>query len=244
MRRAGPAEPPGPPPLPRDGKPGPSGAPAVLAAPRIPSTRGGHYAADVSAQPIDRRVRRSRTALEAALLELLAERELSQISVSDLTGRADVHRSTFYEHYTDVHDLAASACTQMFDQLITATAALPADDVPAHDGAAHHALSLMFEHVAAHRPLYRALLGADGSARVMNHLLEQMADGVRTGLSKRARRRTDGAPSPAAAAFIAGALMGTITDWLRRGCPETPEELSAAVWPLLLATPATHPPRT
>ncbi|MDJ1130756.1 TetR-like C-terminal domain-containing protein [Streptomyces iconiensis] len=188
------------------------------------------------AQPVDRRVRRSRTALEAALLELIAERELSQISVSDLTGRADVHRSTFYEHYTDVHDLAASACTQMFDQLITATAALPADDISSQE-AAHHALTSVFGHVAEHRPLYRALLGADGSARVMNHLLEQMADGVRTGLGKRARRRTDLTPSAPAAAFIAGALLGTITDWLRRGCPETPEELSATVWPLLLATP-------
>ena len=70
----------------------------------------------------DRRARRSRAVLRAALLDLITERGLNRIAVSDVTKRADVNRSTFYEHYSDVHELAADACTRMFDELIAVIA--------------------------------------------------------------------------------------------------------------------------
>ncbi|KAA9152299.1 TetR/AcrR family transcriptional regulator [Amycolatopsis acidicola] len=170
----------------------------------------------------DRRSRRSRSALEAALLRLIAERDLNQIAVSDVTSTADVHRSTFYEHYSDVHDLAASACTSMFDELIAATS-----EVAANAGAGD-ALTRLFGHVAEHRKLYRAVLGEDGSARVINHLLDRTTASVRENLGRPAAER-------ATAVLIAGSLLGTILDWLRRGCPGRPAELSARLGPHLLA---------
>lgn len=103
------------------------------------------------ARPSDPRTRRSRSALETALRELVAERDLSQIPVSDLTKRAGVNRSTFYEHYTDVHDLAAAACTTVFDELVaaspTAVPPLDAEGSPTVD-----LLPDLFAHVAEHAP--------------------------------------------------------------------------------------------
>ena len=58
----------------------------------------------------DRRVMRTRRALQQALIALLQERELKDISVSELTARADVSRGTFYLHYPDVYELYA--CTE------------------------------------------------------------------------------------------------------------------------------------
>lgn len=170
----------------------------------------------------DRRAQRSRAALETALLDLVAERGLNRISVSDLTGRAEVHRT--YEHYTDVHDVAAAACTQTFDELIAAAAALTTNAAPGDD-LARRALTELFGHVAEHRALYQALLSADGSAKVINHLLDRMTRSVRE--DHGVPGGTRGAPP----AFLAGALLGTITDWLRHGCPGTPDQLGAAVWP-------------
>lgn len=42
-------------------------------------------------------------------------------------------------------------------------------------------------------------------------------------------------PHDPVAAFIAGALLGTIVDWLRHGCPGTSRQIGAAIWPQLLA---------
>lgn len=53
----------------------------------------------------DKRVRKTKKALQSALIQLLGEKELRQITVKDLTNTADVHRATFYTHYTDAYDL-------------------------------------------------------------------------------------------------------------------------------------------
>ncbi len=191
------------------------------------------------AQPLDPRTRRSRSALEAALWELIAECELTQISISDITKRAGVNRSTFYEHYTDVHDLAASACTAMFDELVAATPMFGLYLTP-RGRSADNPLPQLFSHVAEHAHLYRILLGPDGSARVINHLLQRIAIAAHVNRSLAATSPPthaddpDQIPHDPEAAFVAGAVLGTVVDWLRRGCPGTPEQMGAAVWPLLI----------
>ncbi len=54
---------------------------------------------------LDRRTRRTREALLRALLELLQEKPLNSITVTELTDRADVNRATFYTHYQDIFDM-------------------------------------------------------------------------------------------------------------------------------------------
>src|SRR6516162_5629631 len=83
-----------------------------------------------SAPPVDRRVRRTQATLQRALIDLVRERDLSQISVADVADRADVSRSTFYDHYTDVHELAEAACTSMLDDMFRSVLAL--DTARAH----------------------------------------------------------------------------------------------------------------
>ncbi len=53
----------------------------------------------------DRRVKRTKTLLQKTLVELMLEKKVSQISVKELTQRADVNRSTFYLHYLDIYDM-------------------------------------------------------------------------------------------------------------------------------------------
>jgi len=54
---------------------------------------------------IDRRIARTRKALNETLAELLLSKDLDHISIRELTEKADVSRSTFYMHYTDIYDL-------------------------------------------------------------------------------------------------------------------------------------------
>lgn len=53
----------------------------------------------------DRRVRKTKKALQDGLAELMLEKDLRKITVRELTERVDIHRATFYAHYTDVYDL-------------------------------------------------------------------------------------------------------------------------------------------
>ncbi|WP_213084147.1 TetR/AcrR family transcriptional regulator [Cohnella massiliensis] len=59
-----------------------------------------------SAANQSRRQRRTKDALKKAFTELiLAENESRSITVSEIAGRADLNRATFYAHYTDKNDI-------------------------------------------------------------------------------------------------------------------------------------------
>ena len=56
-------------------------------------------------QKEDRRIRRTKKLLRQALAELMNEKEFKDITVKEITDRADLNRGTFYFHYTDTYDL-------------------------------------------------------------------------------------------------------------------------------------------
>ncbi|MCP2355628.1 AcrR family transcriptional regulator [Nonomuraea thailandensis] len=181
----------------------------------------------------DPRVRRTKAALRATLIELVQHRDLSRISVADVAERAGISRSTFYDHYRDVHELAAAACTAMIDELIDA---IPGRDGTGSAGASPDTLLTFFAHLAEHAGLYRSVLGPQGSARVMDHLRHRATATVyanRTGAGL--PDRAADIPHDVPAAFTAGALLSVATDWLRRGCPCPPAEMAALTRPLLVA---------
>ncbi len=60
-----------------------------------------------SGKKLDRRIARTRRMLGSALIELILELGYDQISIRDLTERADVGYATFYRHYKSKDELLA-----------------------------------------------------------------------------------------------------------------------------------------
>ncbi|MGI5423895.1 TetR/AcrR family transcriptional regulator [Streptomyces sp. CA-179760] len=187
----------------------------------------------------DRRVRRTHAALQGALIKLVEEQDLGQISVADVAEQAGVNRTTFYDHYRDVHELAEAACTSTIDTLVES---LPALDPAPADPDAEPARSLVafFENLAEHAGLYRSLLGPQGSARVIDHIRGRISASVHVTLRLNAGAppesvTTTDTPHDVPAAFTAGALLGVATDWLQRDSPRAPTEMAELTWPLLVA---------
>lgn len=54
---------------------------------------------------MDRRVRKTRDSLKNALIDLIYEKDFENITILDITEKADVNRGTFYHHYYDKFDL-------------------------------------------------------------------------------------------------------------------------------------------
>lgn len=181
----------------------------------------------------DPRILRSRRTLEASLLTLIEQQDLTALSIADITREAGLSRSTFYDHYADLHELAESACTEMFETLLAET------PVFALVEGLGNPLIALFDHVLFHRRLYTVLLGPEGSARVMGYLLHRMTIAIHVnrapGEAESSTHRGDPleAPLDVAAAFAAGALLGVVVDWLVRGCPGTPESMADQAWPLM-----------
>ena len=68
---------------------------------------------------------RSRKLINDALADLLTEKPLDKITVTDVVNRADINRGTFYAHYRDIPDAVDHLIQQTFsairDAMITNT---------------------------------------------------------------------------------------------------------------------------
>lgn len=65
----------------------------------------------------DSRVRYTRMIIEKCFLELLREKPVSKITVTELCEAAQINRATFYKHYLDIPDLLEKLEDQLFQQI-------------------------------------------------------------------------------------------------------------------------------
>ena len=62
----------------------------------------------------NRSVRNTKRKLNQSLIQLMGEKQITQISVKELTELADVNRGTFYFHYTDIYDMLRQTEEEFF----------------------------------------------------------------------------------------------------------------------------------
>ncbi|MBO7743093.1 TetR/AcrR family transcriptional regulator [Paenibacillus sp. MWE-103] len=54
---------------------------------------------------VDRRIIKTREAINKALIELMSEKSFENITINDIAEKANLNRGTLYLHYTDKYDL-------------------------------------------------------------------------------------------------------------------------------------------
>lgn len=67
-------------------------------------------------EKLDPRVKRTRTLIQQAFVDLLAEKGFQSITVQDITQRAEINRATFYAHFPDKYALLETTIYQTFRQ--------------------------------------------------------------------------------------------------------------------------------
>lgn len=66
---------------------------------------------------MDRRIKKTKQALNQALFTLLDEKTFQQITITDIVTVADVNRGTFYKHYRDKEELLDSIIDEVLADL-------------------------------------------------------------------------------------------------------------------------------
>jgi AcrR family transcriptional regulator len=166
----------------------------------------------------DRRIRRTRAALQEALIELMTEKGYDAVTVQDIIDRADVGRSTFYAHFTDKEDLLVSGIENLRSQVPSGLSASTDRE--------RFAFSLeLFRHARGQRRLYRSLVGRRGGAVVLRWFTQMVSDTVREELGKLPPREGGLIPLDVTVQFVTGAYMSVLTWWVDSGAKHTPEEM-------------------
>jgi AcrR family transcriptional regulator len=177
----------------------------------------------------DRRVRRTRHALIAALIELVLEKRYDAITIQNLLDRADVGRSTFYAHYRGKDDLllrSFEGLLAMLDQEMDRDGAPVGRLAPVRE---------LFRHVGELAEFHRALVRA--------HMLDRVYQAGTSVLSRTIARRLAAGPAStgsdaarlALAHGFAGALFGMLRWWVEADAPPSPEQMDELYHALRLA---------
>ncbi|MCY8607481.1 TetR family transcriptional regulator, partial [Bacillus sonorensis] len=69
------------------------------------------------AKQTDRRINRTKRMIRDALSELMEEKAFEEITVTDMTKKADINRGTFYLHYQDKYDLLDQSEEEIIDEI-------------------------------------------------------------------------------------------------------------------------------
>jgi AcrR family transcriptional regulator len=183
---------------------------------------------------LDRRVARTRRALRQALLDLINEKRFDDITVEEITARADVSRATFYLHYKDKEDLLLAEINELVEERVEVLARLPlaawrVDPDEPHLAPAT-ALVEVFMHIQRHANLYRLVLRGEGAPRLTARVGEIIALGVYGLLTRRFESGEENirlsVPVEFLASYFSGALLGCVSWWLDSGLERSAEEMT------------------
>ncbi len=166
----------------------------------------------------DRRSQRTRELLGRALIDVMQQKRYNAITVQDIIDCANVGRSTFYAHFDDKDDLLVSNFARVLDALT--------EQLGRPDAAAAGGLVPLFEHVQAHRPLYRALVRGGGIELLFKKGQAHLRASIERRLAAQQPLGVAGAaPLGLVADFVAGAVFNLVTWWMEHGAQHTPAQM-------------------
>jgi len=180
----------------------------------------------------DLRVRRTRMALQKAMLELTIEKGFAGLTVGDICERAMVNRATFYRHYQDKYDLLERFMHGVYELTYTGARAPTQRQSSASDGEqaeqAAAGLVKLLEHVREFAGFYRVMLGPKGEPGFAHRVQEYVAQRLRADLPRQRAYDPRLAPLDLNLSYAAHASIGVILWWVEHTGEYTPEQV--ATW--------------
>ena len=165
----------------------------------------------------DQRIRRTHERLGMALLTLIQERPIDEVTVQDVLDRASVGRSTFYLHFRDKDDLLLSQLEMFLENMSTA--------LSIRKEASHRVVPVaeLFAHIGNQNKLYRALADSGRLNDFFDLAQGYFARGIEQRLTESKRlSNLQQRELVARSSALAGSMLSLLRWWLDRGEKESP----------------------
>lgn len=177
----------------------------------------------------DRRVRKTKAELTQAMTQLLTQKGLQEISVTELTALADVNRGTFYLHYKDVYDLYSQVENEVFDTMMEMLCKYTNQNLVAM---LPQLLEEVFVFIAEHADLCMCLLRT-GNASFLQRVLSSLKP-----VYQKDWHNLFGNLSADLYeyyyAFVEAGCLGTLRAWFYGGMRESPAEMARITAEIML----------
>ena len=160
----------------------------------------------------NKRRRESVSAIEKAFIELLQERDIKDVTVSDICKMTGLNRSTFYANFLDIYDLADKLRVKLEEDFANVFSTSGAPSYNGTDGALR-----MFTHIYENQLFYKTYfkLGYADQNRILRYD------------TLRAEQDFHSEHIDYHIEFFRAGLNALIRRWLDGGCQESPAEMEA-----------------
>lgn len=159
----------------------------------------------------DKRVIRTKKAIKAALFRIMEEKDISSISISELTQKANVNRRTFYTHYRNITDILDEIEGDLVEALGRLVRSI---DLRATRQSAHDLFVGLDELITVEFDYYFQLVRVDMRGMLMSRL-KKVIKGM-TDLFLEQLFMKHGENAAAMSAFIVGGFFNMYLEWHNR----------------------------
>lgn len=170
---------------------------------------------------MDRRKQKTRAAIFDALISLLCEKDYADITVQQIIDRANVGRTTFYDHFETKDELVSQLCRSIFSHVFDAVQ----DKSHVHGdqkNAGANALMHVLHHIKEDDKKIRTLLLRDSTGTARRFFREGIESVIRS-MAPNAQRKS--ARDCYAIDYLVSAFLDTTQWWLRKAKRLAPSEV-------------------
>ncbi|MCW3791579.1 TetR/AcrR family transcriptional regulator [Paenibacillus sp. LS1] len=170
---------------------------------------------------VDRRIIKSKEAIKTAVIELMTEKSFNQITIQDISDKADVSRRTIYLHYLDKFDLLDKLIEEHINELEKLREA--SSEKSFIEGGL-----IWFEYLERNYLFFSTMLASQGNLSFRNRFLEFVMQGLSEEVDT-SEGKNDGLSHEIILRFIAGAYVEVVEWWFKNEMPYPPEIMAKQV---------------
>lgn len=169
----------------------------------------------------NRRILYTKNIIKESLIELLKDKEIHQVTVTDICKKADVNRGTFYSHYKDAFDLLQSMEDELFNQVIVYLTEIPVEDYT------DILLIKVFELIVENKELCKVLFCKQNDSKILDRIL-YVANKANLDKIINTPGFTDEYLNYLLK-YAIGGIIAVVQTWLENDLVESPRELLAII---------------
>ena len=161
---------------------------------------------------IDKRSQRTREALKKTLAQMMIKQNINDITIKNLVVLANINRSTFYLHYTDIFDLLQEMENDIISQIQKVLDSYPS-----------------LSRAQTNRDSLKALMGYHGDAFFIQRMEDVIESKVRKQINLIYCFNNSIAPEYVYS-FLRSGCIGMLKTWIFSDCVTPPEEMAVFVY--------------
>ncbi len=178
----------------------------------------------------DRRVLRTKEAINRSFLEMFSEKEFDRITINDIAERANVNRGTVYLHYMDKYDLLDQCMDDHLNKMVQSCTFTKFNQGNVNQIEEVEAIKSLFIYFEKNFLFFSSML----SNKTTSGFFERMLHTLSSTISEKINMQgiNQGMDKDLIIHFTASAFAGIVEDWILNRMPHPPQFMAEQVWEL------------